>query len=267
MALNLGGPFSVAIVMEHDLFFAKMVHFTALHPIARDALWSSRGRKWFKLLPEFLHRAKHAVLGGAGFQVQRLADLFNGTPFHVPHGEGYALGRRKQAQGAGDFALHLIAKQQPVWPRRGGRHLHLAAFSGLRLIDDLVCIFSLHVRLSRVQEVKRAVDGNPVEPGAEVGAKLKTLQAFIGPQKSFLHQFFCILLVSGHAINHTKDAAGMAFDQHAKRVPVAGQNLRHHGCICNFHSNNLDRNQRKRLGFLLLSRAERGNPIAALLLS
>ena len=98
------------------------------------------------------------------------------------------------------------------------------------------------MRFSRAQEVKRAIHRDPVEPCAEVGAKLKTLQALISPQESFLHKFFCILLASGHAVNHTKDAAGMAVDQDTKSVSVAGQDLRHHGCICNFHSINLDRN-------------------------
>jgi hypothetical protein len=57
-----------------------------------------------------------------------------------------------------------------------------------------------------------------------------------------LHKFFRILLVSGHAVNHAEDAARMALDQDTKSVSVAGQDLRHYRCICNFHSINLDRN-------------------------
>jgi hypothetical protein len=34
----------------------------------------------------------------------------------------------------------------------------------------------------------------------------------------------------------------MAIDQDTKSVSVAGQDLRHYRCICNFHSINLDRN-------------------------
>src|ERR1051326_952631 len=106
------------------------------------------------------------------------------------------------------------------------------------------------MRFSRAQEVKRAVHRYPVEPRAEVGSKLKTLQALIGPQEAFLYKFFRILLVPGHAVNHAKDAARMAVDQDTKRISVAGQNLRHYRCICNFHSNNLDRNLGKRLGIM-----------------
>jgi hypothetical protein len=98
------------------------------------------------------------------------------------------------------------------------------------------------MRFSRAQEVKRAVHRDPVEPCAEVGAKLKTLQALVGPQERFLDELFRILLVPGHAVNHTKDAARMALHQDTKSVSVAGQDLRHYRCICNFHSINLDRN-------------------------
>ncbi len=127
-------------------------------------------------------------------------------------------------------------------PGRGSGDLYLVAFLGVRMINDLVCLFCLHLRLSRIQEVKRAIHRDPVNPRAEVRPELKTLQAFVSPQKRFLDELFCILLITGHAVDHAKDAAGMAFDQNAECVPVAGQDLRHYCCICNFHSINLDRN-------------------------
>jgi hypothetical protein len=41
----------------------------------------------------------------------------------------------------------------------------------------------------------------------------------------------------------------MAINQDTKSVSVAGQDLRHYRCICNFHSINLDRNWGEWLGF------------------
>jgi hypothetical protein len=50
----------------------------------------------------------------------------------------------------------------------------------------------------------------------------------------------------------------MAIDQDTKSVPVAGQDLRHYGCICNFHSINLDRKSFERLGKLSLHHGSHG---------
>src|SRR6266700_1942879 len=220
-----------------------------------------RTHKWFKLLSEFLHRAEDAVLGRAGPQVQSLADLFNGPAFHVQHGEGHALGRRERSHGAGDLALHLRAQQQAIGSRPGCRQLHVITFRAVKAFHDLICVFCLHLRFSRIQEVKRAIDRNPVEPCAEVRAKFKPLQALVSAKKRFLHNLLRVLLISGHAIHHAKDAAGMALHQDTKGVPVAGQYQRHYSCIGNFHSINLDRNWGKRLGVSLLkSRSEAREP-------
>ena len=39
-----------------------------------------------------------------------------------------------------------------------------------------------------------------------------------------------------------EDSAGMAVNEQAKCLLVAGQYLGHNGCVSYFHSNNLDRN-------------------------
>ena len=73
------------------------------------------------------------------------------------------------------------------------------------------------------------------------------LKSFLS-EESFLQNLFCIFLVAGHAISHVVDAARMALHQQTKSLLVAGQHLRHNGCIADLHSIRLDRNNGKRLG-------------------
>src|SRR5215471_5046779 len=104
------------------------------------------------------------------------------------------------------------------------------------------------MRLFRSQEVERPIDRDPVKPGAQVRAQLESSQTFVGAKEGLLDDLFGVLPVAGHAVGHAKDAARVALHQQAECVPIAGQHLRHHGCIGYFHSVRLDRVWRPRLG-------------------
>src|SRR6266481_3529891 len=170
----------------------------------------------------------------------------------MPHGESNALRRRQQVQGLRDLRPHLGTQQQPVRPRTrfGQLDFFASAFFEIRIFGDLVCIFHLHFFCA--QEVQRTIDRDPVKPCAEVGAKLELRQRLVSAEQSLLDNLFSVLWISGHAIHLVVHAPGMALHKDAKGLLVATQDLRHYGCVADFHLLRLDRNYGEWLGLSLL---------------
>src|SRR5258708_1957592 len=169
----------------------------------------------------------------------------------MPHGESNALRRREQLHGLHNLRSHLGAQQQPVWPgtRFGQLDFLAAAFFEIRIFGDLICVFYLHFFCA--QEVKRTIDRDPVEPSAEVGAKLELPQRLVSAKQGLLDNLFSVLRTPGHAIHLVVHAPGMALHKDAKGLLVATQDLRHYGCVADFHLLRLDRNCREWLGLSL----------------
>jgi hypothetical protein len=77
----------------------------------------------------------------------------------------------------------------------------------------------------RSNQVDRAVDGNPVQPGAEVGARLESAQLPIGLEKRFLHDVLGVRRTPRHAVRQPVDGPTVAFHELPEgfAVAVAGQ--------------------------------------------
>ena len=79
------------------------------------------------------------------------------------------------------------------------------------------------------KQIERAVDGDAVQPGAEVGALFEPLQLAVSAQQRLLNHVVGIVLVPSHAISHPKDCVGVTVDQRPEGVRVACPRPAH-GC-------------------------------------
>lgn len=94
---------------------------------------------------------------------------------------------------------------------------------------------TLFVAQARAAQVVRAIDGDAVEPGAEVGARLEASQVAVGAQERFLHHFLRVVFVARHTKRQPENGGAVPLDKRAKRVAVAGHSLGHYGGIGTFH--------------------------------
>ena len=90
----------------------------------------------------------------------------------------------------------------------------------------------------RVIAIECATNGDPVDPGAEVGACLEPFQLPIPAHERILHHFFGIGLVAGDAICHAENAAAMLRDQRCVGVFVSGENRLDRGLVALPHAPN-----------------------------
>jgi hypothetical protein len=87
------------------------------------------------------------------------------------------------------------------------------------------CVVTCFPTRSGPDHVDRAVDRDPVQPGAEIGARFETAQLTVGFQEGLLHHVFRVLRRSCHSMRDPIDGAAVALNQRAKSfaITVAGQ--------------------------------------------
>jgi len=162
---------------------------------------------------ELLHGAKHAVLGGTRPEAERPADFVDRSPLVMPKRERGALERAECAERMLDTTADFGALREPLRVRCirrwhiGRRFQRFAS----RLI--VACLFRAH-------QIHRAVRDNPLQPGAEVRARLEAAELSIRAKKTLLNHVFGILFISRHPEGQPEHSPAVPLYERAKRVAV-----------------------------------------------
>ena len=75
--------------------------------------------------------------------------------------------------------------------------------------------------------VNRVIRRDAISPGAEIGARSELAKILVGAQKSFLHHFLGVVLISCHAIRQAKELLAVALDQHPESIALARERALH----------------------------------------
>ena len=95
--------------------------------------------------------------------------------------------------------------------------------------------------MSGPHHVHGAVGNDAVQPGREVGAGLEPAELAVRPEKAFLHDILCILLVARHPECELKRTPAVPLHQDAEGLAVALLSAGQDGCcVARVHPNSLD---------------------------
>src|SRR5436190_8289374 len=165
-------------------------------------------------LAQLFHGTEHAVLGRAGAEPERFADFVDRPSFVVAERKGGALQRAHQRQGVLHLAIDFGAFSERLRIRHLGRGKLRRCLQ--RLAADLIV-----PGLAGTHQIHRAVRRDPVEPRAEVRARLEPAKLAVRPQKALLDHIFGILLIARHPERQPEDTPAVPLDKCAKGVAVA----------------------------------------------
>src|SRR5579871_6812059 len=187
--------------------------------------------EWCEAAAEFLYGTEDRLFGCVGSDVECGGDLFGGTSFHVAEDEGGALGGGETLHGAGLEGFDLLAKEESLGIGGGVGDLHLM-LGGVCVFGDLI----IGVGFSFVLHIEGTVDGDAVDPGSELGARLEAFKLLIAAEEGFLNDLFGVGLVAGDAEGYAEDSRAVAYDELAVGLFVSGENRPDDRVVVLFHS-------------------------------
>ena len=199
----LGGDgVDVVVVVRDQLFFCQVLHVVGL------TNGSSASRN--------LRTARKIVCFAAlTWIAQGLADLFDRHAFEMAENECRPLVAAEQLHGRGDVLLQIGRQKQAILLRLGSSRAGQLGRFGIAAVVTVSAA-------AGTEQIERTVDGDAVQPGAEVRALLEVLELAVGAKERLLHHVVGIMFISGHAIRHSKCGPGVPLDQLPERIGVAG---------------------------------------------
>lgn len=190
------------------------------------------------MLAKLPDRPENRVLRGIHLNAERFADLFHRHSFEVAQHERGPFVSAEPFHRRGDVLSQFGADEQSVL---------------LRICADRTCHFRI-LRISavvtiettpRAEQVESAVDGDAMDPRAEIRTLLEFVELTVGAQERLLHHVIGIVLVSSHSVRHSKNGLAMTFDQHPEGVGIATPRPAH-GCdVGHLHPTGLRLKMRK----------------------
>jgi hypothetical protein len=90
------------------------------------------------------------------------------------------------------------------------KHIEIIAARGWLLLATL----------SRANEIERTVGTDTVEPSAEGGTAIETVNLFVSAKESFLNQILGIVFIASHTERQTKNGMTVTLDEDTKGVLV-----------------------------------------------
>jgi hypothetical protein len=184
--------------------------------------------QWTESGSQLLDRPKDRVPGCAGPNSQNAPDLGAGMSFEVPQQECRSLcgtqGLEHLLHGLADLAAfgHTIGARVSIHHRFELGSL----FDGLAL--GAAPLFS--------HQVHGAVDGDAVQPGAELRSAIEKVELAVGPEKGFLNHVFGVLLAARETEGRAEDPLTVSFDKSSEGVGVSGARLLNEFKVIPLHS-------------------------------
>src|SRR6266851_4278757 len=103
---------------------------------------------------------------------------------------------------------------------------------GVGVLDDLVC----RCDFSFGHHVERTIDGDSIDPGSELRARLEAFKPLVSAQEGLLYDLFRVGFVAGDAEGYAEDTLAVAYDECAVRLFVSGENCPDYRVVVLFHS-------------------------------
>jgi len=183
---------------------------------------------WTESGSQLLDRPKHRVPGRAGPNSQNAPDLGAGMSFEVAQQERCSFRGTKAPENLLHGLSNLAAFSHTIgaWISSHHRFELGSLFGGLTL--GAAPLFS--------HQIHGAIDGDAVQPGAELRSAIEKVEFAESPEKGLLDHVFGVLFAASETEGRAKDPLTVPFDKLSEGVGVSGARLLHEFKVISLHS-------------------------------